>query len=84
MGSDMGTKIMTNTDQTIDTGEHGQQLPKMLPDPGAPSKQEVLEHQLTHIPFRLWCPHCVAGRRVSGHHVTVAGKEKMGVTISLD
>ena len=31
-------------------------------DPGAPSKQEVDEHDLTHMPFRSWCKYCVRGR----------------------
>ena len=31
-------------------------------DPGMPSKKEFLEHCLTHIPPRPWCPHCVKGK----------------------
>ena len=27
-----------------------------------PSKLEVEEHELTHLPFRNWCRHCVRGR----------------------
>ena len=34
------------------------------PQPRLPSRQEVQEHELTHIPYRSWCVHCVrrAGR----------------------
>ena len=33
-------------------------------NPGLPSRQEVQEHELTHIPYRSWCVHCIrrAGR----------------------
>ena len=27
-----------------------------------PSKREIEEHMLTHIPYRSWCPHCVRGK----------------------
>ena len=30
-----------------------------------PSQQEWDDHQITHIPFRKWCPHCVRGKCVS-------------------
>jgi ribosome-binding protein aMBF1 (putative translation factor) len=31
-------------------------------DPGSPTTQEVEEHNITHLPFRGWCPACVAGK----------------------
>ena len=31
-------------------------------DPGAPTRAQWEAHQATHLPFRVWCPHCVAGR----------------------
>ena len=33
------------------------------PRPVKPSKADVAEHELTHIPYRDWCVHC---RRASG------------------
>ena len=35
--------------------------PKLLPSPVVPSKQEIAEHEVSHIPPRPWCPHCGAG-----------------------
>ena len=32
------------------------------PIPCTPSLKEVLEHRLTHQPYRSWCPHCVRGK----------------------
>ena len=30
--------------------------------PRPPSAEEVRQHSVTHLPFRNWCPHCVAAR----------------------
>lgn len=30
-----------------------------------PSQLEREEHELTHLPFRDWCPYCVQGKGVS-------------------
>ena len=39
-----------------------------LPQPRLPSRQEVQEHELTHIPNRSWCVHCVRGAGRSDAH----------------
>lgn len=31
-------------------------------DPREPTRQEREEHEMTHLPFRNWCSHCVRGR----------------------
>ena len=31
----------------------------------APSEQEIEEHVATHMPFKPWCPCCVAGKAVN-------------------
>ena len=36
--------------------------------PVRPSKDEVDEHMLTHLPFRSWCPHCVKGKAKGNPH----------------
>ena len=33
-----------------------------------PSPQEVLEHNVTHLPYRAWCETCVASRGVDDPH----------------
>ena len=42
--------------------EAGQRKCVRLQDPKLPSKEEVEEHNLTHLPYRSWCRHCVRGR----------------------
>ncbi len=31
-------------------------------DPRRPMKQEVDDHELTHVPYRNWCPICVRAK----------------------
>merc|ERR1712077_100698 len=42
--------------------------PVAMPVPDGPSNHEREEHELTHIPFRSWCEHCVKGRARSRAH----------------
>ena len=39
-----------------------------LPAPLQPSKAHQEAHNLTHWPYRSWCPHCVAARRPNSQH----------------
>ena len=41
---------------------------KAMPEPILPSQAVVDAHNLTHWPYRSWCPHCVAARRPNTHH----------------
>ena len=36
--------------------------PKVARDPGQPTAIEKAAHNVTHVPYRSWCPHCVRGR----------------------
>ena len=48
-----------------------------------PSRKEIEEHMLTHIPFRSWCPHCVRGKARAKYHKGVKGEKHVPV-ISAD
>ena len=39
-----------------------------LPCPKTPSAAQVANHNITHMPYRSWCPHCVASRRPNSQH----------------
>ena len=41
-----------------------------LRNPFAPKLEDVLLHNLTHLPYRSWCPHCVATRRSNTPHLS--------------
>ena len=36
-----------------------------------PTAREIEEHNVSHIPFRSWCVHCVKGKAVSAGHYRV-------------
>ena len=36
---------------------------KLATQPKMPSKEEVIQHNYTHSPYRSWCPYCAAGKR---------------------
>ena len=43
---------------------------RALPTPKLLSATVVAHHNLTHFPYRSWCPYCCAGRRPNSHHLT--------------
>ena len=47
---------------------HTEKRARPLPQLRLPSRQEVQEHELTHIPYRSWCVHCVRGAGRSDAH----------------
>ena len=40
--------------------EHERQRATRRPE--APTKEEIAEHNLSHIPMRPWCKHCMRGK----------------------
>ena len=39
-----------------------------IKQPYTPSLEEVIDHEMTHLPFRDWCKHCVFGRAKGDSH----------------
>ena len=62
-----------------DIDEEGEQA-KTMNVGHKPSVEEVNMHNLTHIPFRSWCPFCVAGKAKDNPHRGVEDQEA-GVNI---
>ena len=60
--------------------------PRVPRRPLAPTKQEIEEHEVTHLPPRDWCPHCVAGHGISNQHRISQDKDEkaIGITVGLD
>ena len=36
--------------------------PRILHDPGQPTQTQLEDHRVDHLPYRSWCPECVAGK----------------------
>ena len=45
-----------------DEEEYGMRKTVKRQDPKEPTKEEMEEHEKTHMPFRSWSRHCVRGR----------------------
>ena len=61
------------------------ELPKKVYYDTRPSKEEVELHNLTHLPYRSWCPHCVKGKAKRRHHRRKETNRVSGVpVISVD
>ena len=52
-------------DQESDKGER---KPKKINDPRQPTEEERRQHEMTHLPYRSWCRHCVKGRGKNAPH----------------
>ena len=48
--------------------EAGRRMAIKMHDPALPSKAEVEEHALTHLPYRNWCSHCVRAKGKAADH----------------
>ena len=59
-----------DTREFVDEEGHecGSREPRKLRDPKLPSPEEVRAHELTHLPYRSWCVHCVRGKGKSMDH----------------
>ena len=52
-------------------------------DPAMPSEEEKRDHEMTHLPYRSWCRHCIRGRgKEMGHRKSK--EEPEGVEIHMD
>jgi hypothetical protein len=58
---------------------------KPLPTPLEPTAADIAAHEVTHLPYRSWCPHCVRGKGKSKAHKTLeAERDHLVPTISCD
>ena len=68
--------------EAIEEGRHEEgeeaRTPTGLPAPVCVSKAEREEHELTHTPYRSWCPHCVRCRGRNAQHRKKEEEDKKG------
>ena len=73
--------------EELHRGEEGAEeglIPKIKKITTKPTAEEVEQHMATHIPFREWCPHCVAGKSKIDPHLKGNKEERTIPKISLD
>ena len=59
-------------------------IPKVKKVVAKPEQMEVEQHMATHIPFREWCSHCVAGKSKIDPHTKGSRDERTVPKVSLD
>ena len=64
--------VQLDAEDDLDAEEHleGEELANVtqLPDVSLPTPIEIARHNLTHLPYRAWCSHCVRGKGLSRQH----------------
>ena len=57
---------------------------KSAKSPGLPTQAEREAHEETHLPFRSWCPECMAGRCPDQPHKSVVREESETPEVGMD
>lgn len=53
--------------------------PRVIREPGQPTEKHRREHEMTHVPYSCWCPHCVRGRAKGRMRRRVANQEGLDI-----
>ena len=72
-----GDPESTRGAEETETGGEERGVVKML-DPRQPSEEERRTHNLTHLPYRNWCEHCVKGRGREADHKQLKSQPEEG------
>ena len=48
--------------------EEEAKIPRIIKYPKRPTSKEVEQHNITHLPFRDWCPYCIQGGAPNRNH----------------
>ena len=59
-GSESGDGELTDIEDVF-VGDEAE-LPKRVHFDMRPAQEDVNLHNITHLPYRSWCPHCVRGK----------------------
>ena len=67
------------------SGEEDCQEPRVLMDSGAPSQNDIGEHEVGgHSKYRSWCEACVEGRGIGEPHLMATKQESKIPTLAFD
>ena len=87
-GEENGVGVEEKGDVKDEQDEEGEveeaKVAKPARDPGAPTRAEIEAHEPTHLPFRSWCPTCIAGRRDNPPHKRREDEERQVPEVMLD
>jgi hypothetical protein len=77
VGQEEDEVIEEGVQETLEGEEvqHGERKTAKLNDPKEPSSEERKTHEMTHLPFRRWCRHCIRGRGKEAAHYKRKGED---------
>ena len=78
--ADSGRPMMDGEEVSAVDGEVVREA-QGVPAPKQPTRSQIALHNLTHLPYRSWCPHCLAARRPNASHRR--NKSSSGRTVPL-
>ena len=67
---------MEQLDEINADDDEAVQIARPIPAPMTPSKAQRDAHEVTHLPYRSWCPHCVAARRSNSQHKRMSSSSR--------
>ena len=79
VGSGDPGSLSEEKEEETEAGEDERGVVKML-DPRQLSEEERRIHNLTHLPYRNWCEHCVKGRGREADHKQLKSQSEGGAT----
>ena len=79
-----GIKVDDGEELVDSDSDEGFRQGRGIPEPLEPSPADVARHNLTHLPYRTWCPHCVAARRANSAHVAGTSADRSVPLLVLD
>ena len=71
-------------EETDEVSDEARKLKKLRMAVKAPTAAEREEHNRTHLPYRSWCPVCIAGRGVADHHRKSEEEERTQPEVAFD
>ena len=77
VGSGDPESLSEEKEEETETGGEERGVVKML-DPRQPSEEERRTHNLTHLPYRNWCEHCVKARGREADHKQLKSQPEGG------
>ena len=81
----MGHDAVSPQDDEHGESEHAEAQAAVTPkSPVLPSKSEIREHCLTHLPFRPWCRHCIRGKAPALAHKEPSSTEYTKPLVAVD
>ena len=63
-GEEASQEVGGQEQEEAEEPEEEGRVPRAALDPRQPTKAEIAEHNLTHVPFRSWCKYCIWGKNM--------------------